>query len=250
VFLLSFFAAVENKRLVNPTPKRKVARWNRAGGTSFLSQFSDELPILTLVNIRLHRELQLRGDFGSLREIILVEKDKKVFNRLQERVSYILDYKNFIIREGQDLFLNPEAEESANAKEGSIDAEGKRIERLLSMFSLLCPLSKSSIMFYYFGIKATVEQSKLKCERVDNDMFTGDIVDRIKERIASAELVIADITGNKPNVFYEAGYAEGLDKKTIYISQQRDIQFDVSTQHQILYDSQDIRSLPTNLENY
>ena len=34
-FLLSFFVTVENKRLVNPTPKRKVARWNRAGGTSF-----------------------------------------------------------------------------------------------------------------------------------------------------------------------------------------------------------------------
>ena len=29
-FLLSFFVSVENKRLVNPTPKRKVARWNRA----------------------------------------------------------------------------------------------------------------------------------------------------------------------------------------------------------------------------
>src|SRR5829696_9842790 len=33
-FLLSFFVTVENKRLINPTPKRKVARWNRAGGTT------------------------------------------------------------------------------------------------------------------------------------------------------------------------------------------------------------------------
>src|ERR1041384_3559473 len=30
-YLLDFFVTVENKRLVNPTPKRKVARWNRAG---------------------------------------------------------------------------------------------------------------------------------------------------------------------------------------------------------------------------
>lgn len=35
---LSFFVTVENKRLVNPTPKREVARWNRAGGTSFLKE--------------------------------------------------------------------------------------------------------------------------------------------------------------------------------------------------------------------
>jgi hypothetical protein len=34
-FLLGFFVTVENKRLVNPTPKRKVARWNRAAGTIF-----------------------------------------------------------------------------------------------------------------------------------------------------------------------------------------------------------------------
>jgi len=32
---VSFFLTVENKRLVNPTPKRKAARWNRAGCTSF-----------------------------------------------------------------------------------------------------------------------------------------------------------------------------------------------------------------------
>ena len=30
-FLLSFFVTIENKRLVKPTPKRKVARWNCAG---------------------------------------------------------------------------------------------------------------------------------------------------------------------------------------------------------------------------
>ena len=36
VFLSSFFVTIENKRLMNPTLKRKVARWNRAGGTSFL----------------------------------------------------------------------------------------------------------------------------------------------------------------------------------------------------------------------
>ena len=28
-FVLSFFVTIENKRLVNPTPKREVAHWNR-----------------------------------------------------------------------------------------------------------------------------------------------------------------------------------------------------------------------------
>jgi len=34
-FLLSFFVTVENKLLVNPSPKREVARWNRAGAPVF-----------------------------------------------------------------------------------------------------------------------------------------------------------------------------------------------------------------------
>ena len=36
VFLSSFFVTVENKRLVNPTPKRKVARWIAPRARPFL----------------------------------------------------------------------------------------------------------------------------------------------------------------------------------------------------------------------
>jgi hypothetical protein len=35
-----------------------------------------------------------------------------------------------------------------------------------------------------------------KCELVDQDAFKGNIVERIEQRSSSAELVIADITGN------------------------------------------------------
>jgi hypothetical protein len=41
--LLSFFVTVENKKLVNPTPKRKVARWNRAGGTTFATEIEPRI---------------------------------------------------------------------------------------------------------------------------------------------------------------------------------------------------------------
>jgi hypothetical protein len=33
-FLLGFFVSVENKTPIAQVPKRKVARWNRAGGTT------------------------------------------------------------------------------------------------------------------------------------------------------------------------------------------------------------------------
>jgi hypothetical protein len=195
----------------------------------------------------LHRELHLRTDFESLQEIILVEKDKKVFKRLQERISYILDYKNFIVRKGQDIFLNPETEETPTGKEDSIDSDRKRIEKLLRHVFVAMPFAKEFDNVYYFGMKTPVEQRRLKCERVDHDNFTGDIVKRIKERIASAEFVIADITGNKPNVFFEVGYADGLQKKIVFVAQQQAIPFDISTQRHIIYDPQDILSLSKQL---
>lgn len=195
----------------------------------------------------LQRELQLRGDFDSLQEIILVEKDKKVFKRLQERISYILDYKDLIVREGKDLFLNPETEESSTDKEGAIDSDKKRTEELSRHVFVAMPFAREFKDVYYFGMKTPVEQRKLKCERVDDDKFIGDIVKRIKDRIASAAVVIADISGKKPNVLYEAGFADGLQKKIVFISQKQDPLFDISTQRQIIYDPQNILSLANEL---
>src|SRR5215216_521366 len=192
-----------------------------------------------------YREFRLRGDFESLQEIIFVEKDEKVFDRLQDRISYILENKDFIIREGQDIFLNPETEETD--KDGLLDFEGERIRKLLRHVFVAMPFAKEFDNVYYFGMKGPVEQRKLKCERVDQDNYTGDIVTRIKERIASAEFVIAEITGNKPNVFYEVGYADGLKKKIVLISQPQETPFDINTQHKILYDPQAIFPLANKL---
>jgi len=43
--------------------------------------------------------------------------------------------------------------------------------------------------------------------------------DKIVEFIASADIVIADCTGNNPNVLYELGLAHALGKETILITQ-------------------------------
>ena len=110
------------------------------------------------------------------------------------------------------------------------------------------PYAKEFNNVYYFGIKQVVEKRGRKCERVDQDKFTGDIVQRIKERINSAQLIIADITGNNPNVFYEVGFGDGSKKTTILISQkQEQIPFDFKTQRQIIYDPQDILGLANDL---
>lgn len=77
----------------------------------------------------------------------------------------------------------------------------------------------------------------LRCERADEEVKTGNIPADIIEKLASAEIVIADLTTWNPNVFYELGVRHSLRQKTIMIAQQNvDIPFDVKSYRVIFYD--------------
>jgi len=62
----------------------------------------------------------------------------------------------------------------------------------------------------YFGIKEACKSTGNHCERVDEQAFNGTILSRIYNQIAKADLIISEITGRNPNVFYETGYAHAL----------------------------------------
>lgn len=181
------------------------------------------------------REFNLRRGFQHIREIRFVEKDKGVFRRLQDRMSYLLDRGRTVIRKGKQIVLNPAAADLG-------------IERVSKHLFVAMPYAKEFNNIYLYGIKQPVEsRDNLKCERMDQEHFTGDIVRRIKDRICRAELVIADITGNNPNVFFEIGYAAGVEKQVVLVSQKQEIPFDLRTERQITYDPNDIAALAAQL---
>ena len=107
---------------------------------------------------------------------------------------------------------------------------------------------------YKLGIKATCEELDSYCERVDEQIFQGSILDRILNQISKADVVIADMSGRNPNVFFEVGYAKALDKKLILLtSSVEDIPFDLKHYTHIVYDSSIIRlkeDLSKNLQYY
>ncbi len=89
---------------------------------------------------------------------------------------------------------------------------------------------------YEFGIKQPVNNAGCLCERCDRDIFMGDILDRIKTRIAGADAVIADLTGSNPNVYLEVGYAWGKDVQTLLIAHEgEELKFDVQSHKCIFY---------------
>jgi hypothetical protein len=91
---------------------------------------------------------------------------------------------------------------------------------------------------YIFGIQGPVQGAGLLCERVDMDVFTGDILDRIKTRIETADLVIAVLNGANANVYLEVGYAWGKNRKTLLVCKNPDeLKFDVKGQRCVVYSS-------------
>jgi len=101
---------------------------------------------------------------------------------------------------------------------------------------VLMPFDKEFNDIYQLGIKQSCIDAGAYCERVDEQIFSNSILDRIFNQISKADFVIADMTNRNPNVFYEVGYAHALGKTTILLtSNSDDIPFDLKHFPHIIY---------------
>lgn len=101
------------------------------------------------------------------------------------------------------------------------------------------PFEKKFDDIYAFGIKQTCAEINAYCERVDEQIFSERILDRIYNQISKADIVIADMTDRNANVFYEVGYAHGIGKNVILLTQNADdIPFDLKHFPHIIYNGE------------
>jgi len=113
---------------------------------------------------------------------------------------------------------------------------------------VLMPFKAEFNDVYEFGIKAACEKAGTYCERVNEQHYEGRILDRIYNQIAKADIIVADMTGQNANVFYETGYAHAIGKKHVVLltKDANDIPFDLKDYPHIVYP--DSKSLQTELE--
>lgn len=98
------------------------------------------------------------------------------------------------------------------------------------------------------AIRETCTSCGLTAERIDEAQSNERITDRILESIRRAEYVIVDLTASRPNVFYEAGYAQGIGKVPIYIARKgTNLEFDLKDYPVIFFES--YRELKSKLES-
>jgi len=101
---------------------------------------------------------------------------------------------------------------------------------------VLMPFDRDFDDVYQMGIKPACEKIGAYAERVDEQDFFGSIIQRVYNQISKADVIVSDMTGRKPNVFYETGYAHALDKQVILLTQKaEDIPFDLKDYPHIVY---------------
>ena len=84
---------------------------------------------------------------------------------------------------------------------------------------------------YEHSIKPTCESFDLEVRRADEIFSTNPIYEDIVKEIQDASIIIVDITGKNPNVFYELGMAHTLKQnRTIMVTQDdfKEMPFDIA----------------------
>lgn len=164
----------------------------------------------------------------SVSRIVILERDSGRVRRINEHLSQLF----------------PTAAEGTFTIEiGSVDTT----ERLGQVTADAAPGDHAFVAMPFapefedvfdYGISAAVRNNGLLCERIDRSVYTGDILSRVKAKIRSAKLLVADLTGANPNVYLEVGYAWAAEIPTVLLRRgESELMFDVRGERCLSYGS-------------
>lgn len=118
---------------------------------------------------------------------------------------------------------------------------------------VLIPFNEPFNTIYEDHIKPSVESIQgLTCLRADDIYDNRPIIEDIWRCTNQARILIAELTGRNPNVFYETGIAHTVGKEVILITQSMDdVPFDLKHLRCIVYEytPKGIKTLEENLKN-
>ncbi len=162
------------------------------------------------------------------------------------KIKYIIDEFNVFLTEKYGLMINENGEFFRATDEtqepiliSNLPQETKRmlvdpifhgrgfqVEKDLCF--VLIPFRPPFFRIFEDVIKPAMEEVGFKVVKADDIFEPGPVIEQIWEYINRAEIILADVTGRNPNVFYELGIAHTLGKNVVIITQsENDVPFDL-----------------------
>jgi len=103
---------------------------------------------------------------------------------------------------------------------------------------------KRSDTIFHFLLEKICEKHKIKVIRADKINEPTSLINNIIGKIISADIVICDLSGNNPNVFYEMAIRHFTGKPIIHIAQiDKPLPFDINDFYTLFIDHSDGSSL-------
>ena len=169
--------------------------------------------------------------------------NKERFNSINHLIN---DAQNIYFRDGKSKYTS----ESTSKKIDFFKGIGANVEGEVDddLIFVLTPFNEKYAS-QYSVIRGLVTSLGFKCNKGDDSNLSSNILAHITEQIAKSRLVIANISGRNPNVFYELGLAHALGKPVIIVSESlSDIPFDINSSRILAFD--DEKDLEVKLRNW
>ncbi len=97
---------------------------------------------------------------------------------------------------------------------------------------VVMPFQGSDMVDAYSAIKDECLTLKLRAQRVDENAGSGFVIREITSLIERSEFIVCDLSYERPNVYYELGYAHGVGNEAMDIlliaKQGTDLHFDIA----------------------
>lgn len=185
-----------------------------------------------------------------------IERSKRHSRGLAELDLYRESLESQIYRLNQRLAANPERWEDVNhllIEESQTPSASSFLRRFYlkqsdfeieqDLVFVLMPLH-DNFDYLFHAVKETCNEAGLRCERGTETKLSGEILPYIVKKIVRSKIVVAILDGRNPNVFYELGIAQALNKRVVLMAGDLDeVPFDLSSQRILFYRStEEIRS--------
>jgi hypothetical protein len=208
-------------------------------------------------NYGLDEAESLKAEMAGFLEAIETSSAPKTLERISI-VERAVDRAGRLSSVLQGIFLNTTDTDLRSSAQYSEDLRtaGPQSDTKPRIFVAM-PFSDDMEDVYHYGIQRAAHEAGYLCERADLSSFTGDILAWVKERISTATLVVAELSGANPNVYLEIGYAWGVGRPTVLlVKDAKELNFDVKGQRCLVYKKirdleemlmQELRRLPSGI---
>jgi hypothetical protein len=139
--------------------------------------------------------------------------------------------------------------------DAEIEFTGTTIAGIPPSMFVIMPFLEPFDTLYRDVILPVGEQAGFQVVRIDEITGPGIILDDIQQQIERSQAVVAEISTQNPNVFYELGYAHALKKPAVLLVRRQEgdkMPFDIRSYRAIFYDDSigGKKTVETNLRQH